>query len=58
MFANTEGCVPIDIVPASVAVPSDGPPMLMGWICPKCGEVNGPFSLVCNHCPLTITCEV
>lgn len=21
-----------------------------GWVCPKCGEVNGPQARICMHC--------
>ena len=26
------------------------PPMLTGWICPRCGKVHSPFSMQCD-CP-------
>lgn len=32
-------------------------PVPMGWTCPKCGSVYGPFVSACAHCtaPLKIT---
>lgn len=36
----------VPVIPTSPPLPTAS----KGWVCPKCGGVNGPNAMICFHC--------